>query len=634
MVSKTIGALRLGSSNLPLGVSILRDSSFFRLFLLACLFLPRIDIRLVIPCTAMNSSLTRVRSYLLLLIGVLTFGTLAIMLVEGLTPFDAFYFVVVTIATVGYGDITPSGFYGKVVSVILIVAGVGTFIAIFAEILFVWDKIREIPIRFYRDHIIICGVHEATEAFVQKFRSEHTKTVVIGNQESSSTPENIRKHGAVLLSGDPKDTAVLFRAHLKKARALLALTDSDGLNAEIALSAMRILKSRRGKPLPCILQISDPGLWNIVREQALLPAHSEAVRVDFYNGSALGARVLISTYFTPLINTWADRRPALLIVVGAGRLGEHIIIRACREWFANNTSATNLQIALIDFHAIAIKERLIATYPRLRYVADIHPISVDVHSQEFQRAGFLKELEPVSSALVFICLRDDSAGLTAALTLQHHLIGKKADILVRMDHNPGIAQLVQGKQAGGITIHSYNSLSIASQTDLVFGGIIEILARAIHDQYRVTMSTHVHEHPNQTTVPWDSLPERLKESNRRQAEHIMEKIRAIGCDILPMTDWTAYEFSFAQNEIEYLAEMEHDRWMDAMREEGFSFGSIRNEQKKKHPRMVPYRDLPENEKNKDRETVRMIPHYLALIDFQIYRPAQEIPPDPERPGLS
>jgi len=114
----------------------------------------------------------------------------------------------------------------------------------------------------------------------------------------------------------------------------------------------------------------------------------------------------------------------------------------------------------------------------------------------------------------------------------------------------------------------------------------------------------------------------------------MEKIRAIGCDILPMTDWTANEFSFAQNEIEYLAEMEHDRWMDAMRDEGFSFGSIRDEQKKKHPRMVPYRDLPENEKKKDRETVRMIPHYLALIDFQIYRPAQKIPPDPERPELS
>jgi len=558
---------------------------------------------------------------------------MAIILVEGLNLLDAFYFVVVTIATVGYGDIAPSGVYGKVVSVILIVAGVGTFLAIFAEIVFVWEKIREIPVRFYWDHIIICGVHETTEALVQKFRSEQTKTVVIGKPASSSEAENIRKHGAVLLSGDPKDPTVLVRAHLKKSRALLALTESDGLNAEIALSAMKLLKSRKGKPLPCILQISDPGLWNIVREQALLPSHTGAVRVDFYNGPALGARVLVSTYFTPLIKIWAEK-PSLLIIVGAGRLGEQIIIRACREWFANNTSAPILQIALFDVRAIAIKERLIATYPRLLDVADIHPVSVDVQSPEFHHAGFLKKFDSVSSALVFICLRDDSAGLTAALTLQHHLIGKKADILVRMDHNPGIAQLVQGKQAGGITIHSFNSLSIASQTDLVFGGILEILARAIHDQYRVTMSTQVQEHPDQGMVPWDALPERLKESNRRQAEHILEKIRAVGYDILPMTDWTANKICFTQHEIEFLAEMEHNRWMDAMREEGFSFGSTRSEEGKKHPLMVPYRDLPENEKKKDRETVRMIPHYLTLIDFQMYRPAQEIPCDPERPELS
>lgn len=81
----------------------------------------------------MAFSLSRLQSYLILLISVLVLGTLAIMIVEGLSAFDAFYFVVVTIATVGYGDISPSGTYGRAVTILIIIAGVGTFIAVFAD---------------------------------------------------------------------------------------------------------------------------------------------------------------------------------------------------------------------------------------------------------------------------------------------------------------------------------------------------------------------------------------------------------------------------------------------------------------------------------------------------------------------
>lgn len=79
-------------------------------------------------------SLSRIQSYLLILLSVLVFGTFTIMLVEGLSPFDSLYFVVVTIATVGYGDITPSGIYGRAATIIIIIAGVGTFVAVFADV--------------------------------------------------------------------------------------------------------------------------------------------------------------------------------------------------------------------------------------------------------------------------------------------------------------------------------------------------------------------------------------------------------------------------------------------------------------------------------------------------------------------
>jgi hypothetical protein len=90
-----------------------------------------------------------------------------------------------------------------------------------------------------------------------------------------------------------------------------------------------------------------------------------------------------------------------------------------------------------------------------------------------------------------------------------------------------------------------------------------------------------------------------------------------------MTDWTATTFSFTPDEIEYLAEREHVRWMNVMRDQGFSFGPVKDEQEKTHPLMMPYIDLSEPEKEKDRDAVRMIPHYLGLIDLQVYRAFQK-----------
>jgi hypothetical protein len=63
----------------------------------------------------------------------MVFGTLGFMAVEGLSLADAFYFSIVTIATVGYGDIHPATHVGKILAIILIIMGVGTFLGVVAN---------------------------------------------------------------------------------------------------------------------------------------------------------------------------------------------------------------------------------------------------------------------------------------------------------------------------------------------------------------------------------------------------------------------------------------------------------------------------------------------------------------------
>ena len=67
--------------------------------------------------------------------------------------------------------------------------------------------------------------------------------------------------------------------------------------------------------------------------------------------------------------------------------------------------------------------------------------------------------------------------------------------------------------------------------------------------------------------------------------------------------------------------MEHARWCEQKRKQGWVYGPVRNDSMKIHPCLVNYEDirLSEEEKEKDRDTVKQIPHFLALAGYQIYR---------------
>ncbi|MBN2256124.1 MAG: two pore domain potassium channel family protein [Deltaproteobacteria bacterium] len=75
----------------------------------------------------------RLRVYLIIFFAVMMIGTVGFMRVEGLSLTDAFYFSIVTIATVGYGDIHPATVQGKLLAIVLIVTGVGTFLGVIAN---------------------------------------------------------------------------------------------------------------------------------------------------------------------------------------------------------------------------------------------------------------------------------------------------------------------------------------------------------------------------------------------------------------------------------------------------------------------------------------------------------------------
>jgi ppGpp synthetase/RelA/SpoT-type nucleotidyltranferase len=146
----------------------------------------------------------------------------------------------------------------------------------------------------------------------------------------------------------------------------------------------------------------------------------------------------------------------------------------------------------------------------------------------------------------------------------------------------------------------------------------DTIARAIHKNY-VQEQTHHPQAQDPALVEWDQLLDNLKDSNRRQADHIHEKLRRIGCSLNPKKGSGGDLFPFSPEEVEILAEMEHGRWVVERLRSGWKWSAQRDVARKTSPYLVAWKQLPEQVKEWDRVTVRKIPQFLSEVGLEIVR---------------
>ena len=147
--------------------------------------------------------------------------------------------------------------------------------------------------------------------------------------------------------------------------------------------------------------------------------------------------------------------------------------------------------------------------------------------------------------------------------------------------------------------------------------VTEQLARALHGAY-VEGCLARGEAPGsrESLVPWEELPEVLRESNRDQAQHAGDKLAALGCVVMPSFD-PAQTFEYREGEVLLLARMEHDRWLRERKARGFVYGPVREGHA--HPDVTPWELLSDETREKDARFIRALPSLLTDAGFQILR---------------
>ena len=117
--------------------------------------------------------------------------------------------------------------------------------------------------------------------------------------------------------------------------------------------------------------------------------------------------------------------------------------------------------------------------------------------------------------------------------------------------------------------------------------------------------------------PWPSLKEELKESTRAHTVDIPRKLRMISCFLAEKHGPRKAVDSFRDDELNLLAELEHERW-NAERLQNQWYQGKRNAEERTSPFLIPWRDLDKKWQNVDREMVKSYPTILP-DNYKIYR---------------
>lgn len=169
------------------------------------------------------------------------YATLGFMLIEDQAPLDAFYMAVITISTVGYGEVFPLSAGGRLFAVSSIYLGLlssGIAVAMVTD-LFVqgtWmnlfrERTKEVRLRKLTGHYIVCGYGTTGQGIARELMAQGDRVVVI-DRNPIEEQDNL-----IAIVGDARRDEVLREAGILSARGLATTLTEDADNVFVVLSA-------------------------------------------------------------------------------------------------------------------------------------------------------------------------------------------------------------------------------------------------------------------------------------------------------------------------------------------------------------------------------------------------------------
>jgi len=275
---------------------------------------------------------------------ILGLGTIGYMRIEGWPPWDAFFFTIITITTVGYGDggLTDAG---EGFTVFVMLSGIGTLTyaigqSMNAIIRHQFDRERHMQQQISKldNHFVLCGLGRIGEIVASDLESRGIPFVAI--EIDPECVELACERGWLVVEGSATDEKLLERARIEHARGIAVLTNNDTENIVITMTARQMVpgleiisRSEHANSVPKMRlagasRVISPSRLSgrIVADSLLSPAAAALLGADVDTPSAIQLTDIYLSSGCKIVGQpfadWEREHPDVSLVATIGKGGE------------------------------------------------------------------------------------------------------------------------------------------------------------------------------------------------------------------------------------------------------------------------------------------------------------------------
>ena len=477
----------------------------------------------------------------------------------------------------------------------------------------------------YRRHLVVCGLGHLGLRLASAFQARGERVVVVDWNPSSVALSRCRELSIPVLAGDATDPEVLRQSGVERATRIVAVCGDNSVNDRIGVAAKRVVMAservrNRRRRLDCFLHVDDDQMCERLEQSSLVDTNKRVVTLNYVNVFRSGGLALLGEF--PSSFAERDGRAPHVIVVGTDRVGLLLVVGAVREWwFDHREDGLRLELTLVATDAEQRIHALRRRYPHFDEACHLTAVSCDPADPTSPDLPALVLEDDWGRTTVFVSYADERASLEAVMQLASST-PSRVPIVALTTGQTGPATLLDraASQLRLSNVTTFPLLDRLCRPEVFVNSVTEQMAKALHGSYlRHRRLDGTYDPARESHKPWDVLKETFREANRDAATYLSARLDEAGYCVQVSDDWAVALPVLSNEEMDRLAESEHQRWCEERRADGWTTGSVIDLQQKRHPDLVPWSELSESRRELDNEAQRELPALLARYGLAIVR---------------